>query len=343
MKFNRESESTMRIREIRLGQTGTADVLRIHEADVSEQLNAGEVRIRVHYSGINFADVHMRVGLYVGTPKRPFVPGFEISGIVEAIGSGVTSIHVGDAVIAGTLYGGYRSHVVIPAWQAIPLPKHLSLQDGAALPVAFVTAYVALHEMGRIRKSDRIMIDCATGGVGTIALQMARDVGCETIGLSGSPGKFSYVEKLGGKPMLRSEYENNDKVGGFDFILNSSGGKSLLRDHARLRSTGRLVSIGASSLLKNGRPHAPSIAGFLYHSFRPLALQSLFDDSKGFFGLSVNKLFTEENLTKTFIPAIATTKVVPFVGQTFEAHHVADAHRHLESGAAKGKVLLQWQ
>ena len=268
MKFNRESESTMRIREIRLGQTGTADVLRIHEADVSEQLNAGEVRIRVHYSGINFADVHMRVGLYVGTPKRPFVPGFEISGIVEAIGSGVTSIHVGDAVIAGTLYGGYRSHVVIPAWQAIPLPKHLSLQDGAALPVAFVTAYVALHEMGRIRKSDRIMIDCATGGVGTIALQMARDVGCETIGLSGSPGKFSYVEKLGGKPMLRSEYENNDKVGGFDFILFRRQKPSARSCAATLDRT---IGVDWSELAPQERPPACALDCRVFVSLVPSA------------------------------------------------------------------------
>lgn len=332
----------MNIHEIRLEKTGAPDVLSLRSAEMPKELGQDEIRVRVHYSGLNFADVHMRVGLYVGAPKRPFVPGFEVSGIVEAVGARVSTVRVGDEVIAGTLYGGYRSHVVIPAWQAIPLPKHLSLQQGAALPVAFVTAYTALHEMARVRSGDRILIDCATGGVGTIALQLAARVGCEVIGLSGSPDKFSHIEAHGGRPMLRQDYERDATVSGFDFILNSTGGKSVVRDQRRLKSTGRLVSIGASSLLRNGRPHIPAITKFLLHSFRPLALQSLFDDSKGFFGLSVNKLMTEENLTRVFAPAIATADVVPFVGKIFPAASVAEAHRHLETGAAKGKVLLAW-
>ena len=93
--------------------------------------------VNVQYSGINFADIQMRLGLYPDAPKKPFVPGYEVSGLVERIGAEVSKVAVGDRVVAGTYFGGYASKVTVAAQQVLPIPDDLSLVDGAALPVNF--------------------------------------------------------------------------------------------------------------------------------------------------------------------------------------------------------------
>src|ERR1043165_1827010 len=135
-----------------------------------------EVSIDVAYSGVNFADVQMRIGLYPDAPKKPFVPGYEVSGRISAVGKNVKDLAVGDKVIAGTYFGGYASTVTIPAHQAFKLPSAFDLAAGAALPVAYFTAQLAVFEMARVRKGDNVLIECATGGVGVLAMQMAKHV-----------------------------------------------------------------------------------------------------------------------------------------------------------------------
>ena len=110
-----------------------------------------EIAIDVAYSGVNFADVQMRIGLYPDAPKKPFVPGDEVSGLVSAIGKNVKDLAIGDRVVAGTYFGGYASSVTIPAHQAFKLPAAYDLAAGAALPVAYFTAQLAVFEMARVR------------------------------------------------------------------------------------------------------------------------------------------------------------------------------------------------
>ena len=145
---------------------------------------ADEVAIDVAYSGINFADIQMRLGFYPDAPKRPFVPGYEVSGTVTAVGKNVRDLKAGDPVAAGTYFGGYASSVTIPARQVFRLPTSIGLEAGAALPVNYFTAQLALFEMARVRKGDRVLIECATGGVGVLAMQMARHAGAEVTGLT---------------------------------------------------------------------------------------------------------------------------------------------------------------
>ena len=114
-----------------------------------------EVSIDVAYSGVNFADIQMRLGFYPDAPKKPFVPGYEVSGTVSAVGKSVTDVKPGDSVVAGTYFGGYASHVTIPARQVFKLPKSVDLAAGAALPVNYFTAQLALFEMARVRAGDR--------------------------------------------------------------------------------------------------------------------------------------------------------------------------------------------
>ena len=170
-------------RNIVIDSYGAAEKLSVSEMPWADELGPDEVTIDVQYSGINFADIQMRLGFYPDAPPKPFVPGYEVSGIVNKIGTGVSDLAVGDRVMAGTYFGGYASKVTIPRRQVLPLPESVSLQEGAALPVNFFTAHLALFEMARVRAGDRVLIECATGGVGTLAVQMARRAGAAQIPL----------------------------------------------------------------------------------------------------------------------------------------------------------------
>src|SRR5262245_16536469 len=126
-------------RDIVIEKYGSAKALKLR--DLTPRAPADdEVAIDVAYSGVNFADIQMRLGFYPDAPKRPFVPGYEVSGKIAAVGKGVTGLAVGDAVVAGTYFGGYASNVTVPAHQVFKLPAAIDLAAGAALPVAFFTA-----------------------------------------------------------------------------------------------------------------------------------------------------------------------------------------------------------
>src|SRR3954471_23114193 len=181
-------------RDIVIEKYGPASTLHLRDLVPREPAD-DEVAIDVAYSGINFADIQMRLGLYPDAPKKPFVPGYEVSGKVTAVGKSVDHVKVGDPVVAGTYFVGYASHVTLPARQVFKLPAGIDLEAGAALPVNYFTAQLALFEMARIRKGDRILIEPATGGVGVLAIQMARHVGAEVTGLTTSPHKKAFIEE----------------------------------------------------------------------------------------------------------------------------------------------------
>jgi len=245
--------------DIIIAKNGTSGSLVMREL-APRPPGADEVAIDVAYSGINFADIQMRLGLYPDAPKRPFVPGYEVSGRVTGVGRDVTGIKAGDSVIAGTYFGGYASHVTLPARQVAKLPTALDLEAGAAIPVAMFTAQLAMMEMARVRKGDRVLVECATGGVGVFAIQMARHVGAEVTGLTTSPHKKSFIESLGATAYTLDELRADDKLRGYDMILNATGGSAIRWQRERLGLTGRIVCIGLASALENGKKNYLRIA-----------------------------------------------------------------------------------
>ena len=173
-------------RDIAIEKYGAASTLHLRDIAPRPPGRATRSRSTSRTRASNFADIQMRLGFYPDAPKRPFVPGYEVSGMVAAVGKNVTDLAAGDAVVAGTYFGGYASHVTIPARQVFKLPAALDLAAGAALPVNYFTAQLALFEMARVRAGDRVLIECATGGVGVLAMQMARHAGAEVTGLTTS-------------------------------------------------------------------------------------------------------------------------------------------------------------
>jgi 2-desacetyl-2-hydroxyethyl bacteriochlorophyllide A dehydrogenase len=333
----------MAYQSIQIEKYGPATDMHFHTLDAREP-GEDEVAIDVAYSGINFADIQMRLGLYPDAPKKPFIPGYEVSGKVTAVGKGVVGVKKGDDVIAGTYFGGYASHVTLPVRQVFKLPEGIDLEAGAALPVNYFTAQLALFEMARIRKGDRILIEPATGGVGVLAIQMARFIGAEVTGLTTSPHKKGFIEELGAKAYTVDEFKADKSLEGYDLVINSSGGIAIEWQRKRLGMTGRIICLGMSSMTKNGKRNYVKIASALLRTPR-ISVLKLFDANTGVYALNALNILRDpvwaEKLTSS-MSEIQAMHLKPHVGKVFEATDVAAAHAFLETKQATGKVLLHW-
>lgn len=329
--------------EIAIPKFGPPDVLSLQQAP-TRPVGEDDVQIKVKYSGINFADLQMRLGFYPDAPKRPFVPGYEVAGHVEAVGRNVKGLVPGDAVIAGTYFGGYASRVTLPSRQVFPLPKAVGLAEGAALPVAFFTAHLALFEMGRVRAGDRVLVECATGGVGTLAVQMAKHQGAEVVGLTTTASKKGYIEALGATAYTTAELEADATIKGFDFILNASGGRSINRQLDRLAMTGRMVCMGLNSGVKDGKRSFLRMGWAAISTPRPSVL-SLMNRNAGVFGLNALHILRDDGWAARLTEKLAEVtdmKLSPHVSKIFPAAEAPQAHDFLATRRALGKVLLEW-
>jgi NADPH2:quinone reductase len=335
--------ATQTATQIAIEKYGPAQALSLREAP-TPPVGDDDVSIAVKYSGINFADIQMRLGFYPDAPKRPFVPGYEVSGRVEAVGKNVTHLRPGDQVVAGTYFGGYASRVTVPGFQAFPLPDSTDLAEGAAIPVNFFTAHLALHEMARIREGDKILVECATGGVGTLAIQMARHAGAEVVGLTTSEHKKSYIAELGATPYTRDEFYADDSLTGFDFILQASGGKEIKKQLPRLGITGRMVCMGLNSGVKDGKRNFFRIAKAAIQTPR-LSVLKMFDHNYGLFALNALHVLRDESWIEHLTSKVGEIDQIglrPHVGKVFAATDAPAAHEFLQTRQALGKVLLEW-
>ncbi len=330
-------------RDIVIEKFGPANTLKLREI-APRTPGDDEVAIDVAYSGVNFADVQMRIGMYPDAPKKPFVPGYEVSGTIAAVGKNVQGLTRGDRVVAGTYFGGYASSVTVPAHQVFKLPGALELPEAAALPVAYFTAQLAVFEMARVRKGDRVLIECGTGGVGVLATQMARHAGAEVTGLTTSPHKKSFIEGLGATAYTIDEFRTNPALRGYDMILNASGGSNIEWQRARLGMTGRMVCIGMTSAVANGKRSFLKIAKALVTTPR-ISVLRLFNANTGIYALNALHVLRDPawiaRLTSS-MSQIEPMHLKPVVGKVFPATDVGAAHAFLETKQATGKVLLQW-
>ena len=340
------SENTFKNQSLWIKKFGAPSQLELGNSELeSTVLGEEEVLIDVHFSGINFADIIMRQGLYKDAPKRPFVPGYEVSGIITNIGAKVSNFNVGDEVIAGSLFGGHTSKIKLPSWMVFKLPNNLSLKEGAALPVNFITSYVALYDMGRVRKGDNVVIDCATGGVGTIAMQMVKALGANAFGLTSSAAKKDFIRGYGAKALTHDEFFRDYKDFPFDFILNSQGGESVKKHFRYLGPTGRIVCLGISSGISKGKRNLLKVAKTVVQMPR-FNLVSMFDKNKGVFALNALKLLENENYIKNIIDKfslIDDLNLRPHIGKVFNYQEAWKAHEYIEDRKGLGKVLISWK
>jgi NADPH:quinone reductase-like Zn-dependent oxidoreductase len=336
-------------------QTGVGgpEVLQVQERP-DPAVGPGEVRIAVRAAGVNFADTMARVGLYPDAPKPPCVLGYEVAGEVESVGDGVDSLEVGDRVMAGTRFGGHAELISVPAEQALPFPDDWSFEQATAIPVNYATAYVALITMGGLRRGQRALIHAAAGGVGTAAVQIAKNVGAEIFGTA-SASKHDAIRELGADHAIdyrTQDFEEEVKritAGeGVDVVIDATGPTNFRKDYRLLRDGGRLIMYGVSELTSDGKRSLGKLARGL--TSMPLATipwwksLNMLSENKMVGGLNMLSWWDrEQNLDRVLEPLremLDQGAFEPVVAEAFPFDRAGDAHRLIAERRNIGKVVL---
>jgi NADPH:quinone reductase-like Zn-dependent oxidoreductase len=311
------------------------------------QPRTGELLIGVRAAGLNFADILARMGLYPDAPKMPCVMGYEVAGLVEAVGPAVSGFAPGDRVIAATHFGGFAERAVADAQNVLRLPEGMSFEEGAALPVNYGTAYAALVLMAAVRRGETVLVHAAAGGVGIAALQIARHRGAEVIGTA-SASKHDAIREQGAAHAV--DYRNQDVKAeveritagrGVDVVMDPLG--EFRQSYRLLRTGGRLVMYGASNIASGERRNLVKAAREVatMPRFNPLRLMS---QSKAVIGLNLLRWWDDRGslaeVTSPLVELLETGVIKPVVAEAFPLERAADAHRFIQERRNIGKVVL---
>lgn len=330
---------------------GGPEVLEVRETPTPEP-KTGEVRVAVKLAGLNFAEVSARQGLYPDAPKPPCVVGYEGSGVVEAVGEGVTDLSVGDRVSYMSRFGGHASHVVVPADQALRMPDAMSFEDGAAIPVNYLTAHHMLFEIARIRPGAHVLVHMAAGGVGTAALQLCQTVDNVTTYGTASAKKHDHVRAHGcTHPIDYRTKDYKEEVmrltdgRGVDVVLDALGGPDWRKGYELLAPVGILVAFGlANSNTGSGKRNLFHVLGQLIRMprFSPMKLM---DDNRTVSGCNMGHLWDEKKLLRRQLEALMRFyeegAIKPHVHAIHSFENAAEAFGDIEQGRNLGKVLMR--
>jgi len=336
------------VRQVVIVRHGAPEVLQSREA-ADPVPGAGEIRIAVRAAGVNFADVLARLGLYPDAPKPPVVVGYEVSGVVDAIGPGVATHRTGDRVVALTRFGGYADRAIVPADLAFAIPGQLDHASAAAIPVNYLTANIALQRMANLAAGETVLVHGAGGGVGIAATQIAKLRGATVLGTA-SASKHEAIRAIGVDHAI--DYRRGDIVGdvrrltngrGVDVVLDPIGGRSFADSYRLLAPLGRLIIYGVSSMAGGERRSLLRALTVLVQMprFKPL---SLMNRNRGVFGLNVGHLWDERarlaDAMRQVLDDVAAARLRPIVARTFPLERADDAHRFMQSRSNIGKVVL---
>ena len=235
---------------------GGPEVLRVVEED-DPRPGPGEVRVKVLAAGVSFTDAQLRAGTYLGVPKPPFTPGYELVGVVEELGPECKRLQVGDRIGALTVWGADAERVCVPEANAVEVPDDLDPAEVLSLVFTYMTAYQVLHRMGKAKRGETVLVHGAAGRVGTAILELGAVAGVHLYGTC-SARDLAAVEKLGA---VAIDYRTEDFLArmrelpgkGVDVALDGLGGAISLRSFRALRPGGRLVVFGHYDMLSNGR------------------------------------------------------------------------------------------
>ena len=311
---------------------GDRDVLELVETDRPEP-GDGEVRIEVKAAGINFADVMQRRGHYEGGPKPPYIPGLEVAGVIDATGSGVGR-EVGERVVAMVDTGGYAEYAIADAAGLLTIPGGISFEEAAGFPVQFLTAQNCLHEWGGLEAGESVLIHAAAGGVGTAAVQLAREAGAEIFGTASTAEKLDLAESLGCDHTINYEEEDfatvvDEKTDyGVDLVLDGVGGETTSRSLDALSYFGRMVVYGAAS----GKPGRPDTGTILFGNYRVI-------------GYHLGRALQLKPMkVMSAIPKLSEMleagKLEVQFDRAFDLFDAEAAHEYVESRQSMGKVVI---
>lgn len=336
------------MRQIVTTANGGVEVLKVQEAPDPVPAK-GEVVVQVKAAGLNFADILARQGLYPDGPKKPCVMGYEVAGVIEAVGEGIDRERLGQAVMAMTRFRGQAEKVAVAATQLFPKPESLSFEAAAAIPVNYLTAYALLYVMGSLDNGESVLIHNAGGGVGLAAIDIAKKIGATTYGTA-SPGKHEFLRERGLDHPI--DYRNQDWLSvlmqltgdrGVDLVIDPIGGSHWKKSYAALRHTGRLGMFGVSIAAANGLKGKLKMikAAAQMPRFHPIGL---LNKNRGVFGLNLGHMWHEPEKVSTWMQVILSGVregwVRPHVDNVFSFAQAGDAHSYMEERRNTGKVVL---
>ncbi len=355
MTATRQSPATppSRTTKIVVHSAGGYDHLKLETTTIPVPA-AGQVRIDVRAIGVNYADSVVRMGLYASAKEYvgwPITPGFEVSGVIGALGAGVTDLAVGDEVFAVTRFGGYSSHVVVDRGYVFARPRSVTFEQAAAIPAVYMTAWYALFELAHPRRGNKVLVHSAAGGVGGALVQMAKLAGCEVVGIVGKPDKVATARAAGAdhvidkstQPLWREAGRHAPE--GYDVILDANGVSTLGDSYKHLRRAGKLVVYGFHSMMPRtgGKPNWPKLAIDYLRTprFNPLDMTN---DSRSVLAFNLSYLFERRELLDEAMQQIVgwldAGKLVPPPVVSYPLADVARAHADIESGRTVGKLVL---
>jgi NADPH2:quinone reductase len=343
----------MRHKRVIVTHYGGPDALRVIEEECPEPKD-GEVRVRVLSAGVSLPDILAREGVHPETPPVPFTPGWDLVGVVDRLGNGVSEIEPCQIVAAMPIHGAYAEFVCLPQRELVPVPSGLDPGEAVSLILNYITAYQMLHRSAKVKPGQRALIHGAAGGVGSALMQLGRLAGLEVYGTCSSQGA-SAVSKLGGVPI---DYQHQDFVKeihrltgeGVDVVFDPIGGTHLWHSRKALSPGGRVVGYGLTTSLRgegltSDRPgrrqrfRGTAIFG-LY-----IAVGLLLPGRKRMVPYSIQTLkrlkpalFRQDLIT--LFDLLQQQKIKPIIAQRFPLAEARQAQELLEKGGVIGKIVL---
>ncbi len=339
------------MKQIIISNYGPPEVLKLREVATPEP-GPDEVLIRTHFAGVNFSEIMARMKLYPGAPSPPSTLGSEASGVVLRTGGNVSRFRPGQKVMVFCKFAGYSTHICVPEKMVIPLPESFTLEQGAAFPIVYVTAWMMMFQLGNLQPGEAILIHGAGGGVGTAAIQLAKDAGAGIIGTA-SRWKHEKLKGMGVRHLIDYRKENVvkrvmdiTKDTGVDLIIDPLGGKSWKESYRMLAPMGKLIVYGDQKVVSGFRKNPLALLKEMFAIPRFNA-GMMIGQNKGVIGYHLGKLdkaehkirFAVENLLKL----ARENKISPVVDRAFKYTDAPEAHRYIQERKNFGKVLLDFR
>jgi NADPH2:quinone reductase len=317
---------------------GGPEALRCVDLPV-EPPGAGELRVRVRATGVGATDLLLLAGKYRFAPRLPVVPGYEIAGVVDAIGEGVTGFEVGQRVAALTVYGGFAELLVREASHFLPIPAGVSDVQAAAVILNYVTAWQMLHRVAKVRPGQTALVTGAAGGVGTATLQLLRLAGVKTYGAA-SAGKHETVRALGATPIdyragRLDRLVRTLEPKGVDHVFDAVGGANIGPCIGAARRGGTVVGYGFMGVA--GALATVAMFGNLFVGARLRGRRGTFYGITLLYRKDPRPL--REDLPKVFA-LVAERKLEPVISATVPLLDAAKALELLAAGGVEGKIVL---
>jgi NADPH2:quinone reductase len=326
---------------------GGPEVLKVVDEDPPRP-GPGQVRVRVLAAGVSFTDSQLRAGTYIGGPRPPFTPGYELVGTVEELGSGCSRLRVGDRVGALTVWGADAECVCIPEKYAVDVPADLDPGEVLSLIFTYMTAYQLLHRAARVKIRESVLVHGAAGRVGVALLELGAVAGLRLFGTA-STRDCATVERLGA---VAIDYRHDDFVArvreltgvGVDVVLDGIGGMVSLRSFKVLRPGGRLVVFGRYDTIAGGLKNWPAVLEW-YAATMGVALWGVLMPRRKVCGYRIQKLrIRHQDWFRTDFEVMTRLlragAIHPVVAHRLPLTEVRRAHELLAATANVGKIVL---